>query len=97
QPASAEDVPVVAADHLDAIDELDGDDTPLEPVFATDAEFGPRPFDIALALRQPIARFEQPQAKLLSDLLPGLSELVGVPIRVDPSGNEPLANGLKTS
>lgn len=56
-------------------------DPPLEPEFAPE----PRRYDLAAALRQPILHYEQLRPRPLSELLPGLSELVGAPIVVDPA------------
>lgn len=70
------------------------DDEPLEP------EFGPeplrKPFDLAESLRQPILLFDMPRARPLAEWLPGLSDMVGAPIRFNESELGASASGLKT-
>ncbi|MFN0056353.1 MAG: DUF1559 domain-containing protein [Planctomycetales bacterium] len=76
---------------LDPIDE-----EPLEPEFAPEPEPA-RVVDLAASLRQPILSFEQSRARPLVDLLPGLAEMVGAPIRYDPAELEGVKGGIRTS
>jgi hypothetical protein len=69
-------------------------DPPLEPEFADEPRI--RAVDIAESLRQPILKYEQARPRPLTELLPGLSELVGVPIRIDPGDPELTGQRLRT-
>lgn len=83
-PNTAKPVAIVVDDH-GAMETSFADDPPLEPEFAPE-DLG-RKVDPVVALQQPIVRFELSSARPLADLLPGLAELVGVPIRIDPEAD----------
>jgi hypothetical protein len=62
-------------------------DRPIEPEFAPDPdERGVRKIDLAVSLKQPIARFDQPRGKPLSEILVGVAEMAGA--RIDYDRNE---------
>jgi len=83
-PNTAKPVAIVVDDH-GAMETSFADDPPLEPEFAPE-DVG-RKVDPVVALQQPIVRFELSSARPLAELLPGLAELVGVPIRIDPEAD----------
>lgn len=73
-------------------------DPPLEAEFAPEPAAQPRTrrIDIGLSLKQPIVQFDQARSKPLAELLPGMAELVGSPIRYDATELGPAASGLKS-
>lgn len=77
-------------------DSVEADELEIEPL---EPEFGPeplrKPFNLAEALRQPIVLFDMPRARPLVEWLPGLSDMVGAPIRFDESELGASAGGLK--
>jgi hypothetical protein len=72
-----------SADTVDAevSEENELEDLPLTPEFAPESVHK-RP-DIAAALRQPILLFDQSGERKLAELLPGIGEMAGAPIRID--------------
>lgn len=80
-------------DDSDDVTAIHEDDPPLNPEFAP--EPAPRKIDPAVSLKQPIVRFEMSSPRPLAELLPGLAELVGVPLRIDPEAGV-TASALKT-
>jgi hypothetical protein len=64
--------------------ELAVDDRPIDPDFTPEpAAPAVRPIDLAAALQQPIARFEQPRARPLADVLVSVAEMAGARVTVD--------------
>src|SRR5207244_4388723 len=55
---------------------------PIDPEFAPEPP-APRKIDLAVSLRQPIARFDQPKSKPLADVLVGVAEMAGAQIAID--------------
>lgn len=72
-----------AADQADVevSDDTNFDDLPLAPEFAPEPVRKSR--DLASALRQPILLFDQSGERKLVELLPGIGEMAGAPIRID--------------
>jgi hypothetical protein len=55
---------------------------PIDPEFAPEPP-APRKIDLAVSLKQPIARFDQPKSKPLADVLVGVAEMAGAQIAID--------------
>lgn len=82
---------------------IDDDDEPIDPEFAPEgagpAVPPPRKIDLAVSLKQPIVRFDQPRSKPLEEVLTSVAEMAGTRIAYDrdelgPAGallNEPMA------
>jgi hypothetical protein len=100
------DRPSLLAGELSADGPLDDDDDtaggespadkqPLDPQFAAEP---PRPaekkIDLAVSLKQPIVRFDQPKSKPLSDVLTGVAEMAGAQIDIDRDKLGPAAARL---
>lgn len=59
-------------------------DRPIDPEFAPEPTApAPRKIDLAVSLKQPIARFDQPRSKPLADVLVGVAEMAGAQIAID--------------
>jgi hypothetical protein len=75
--------------------ESPADKRPLDPEFAAEP---PQPVakkvDLALSLKQPIVRFDQPKSKPLSDVLTGVAEMAGAQIDIDRDKLGPAAARL---
>ncbi|MSR59687.1 MAG: hypothetical protein EXS05_18935 [Planctomycetaceae bacterium] len=100
EPAVDSDIdPSIEVEPVVAVTPGDGmsDDAPIDPVLAEEPQTGPRTIDIALALAQPIVSYEQSPARPLGELLPALSEMLGVPIRFDPAQPGTSAAAFKTA
>ena len=71
------------------------DNRPLEPEFV---EEPPKPvakkIDLAVSLKQPIVRFDQPKSKPLSEVLTGVAEMAGAQIDFDRDKLGPAAARL---
>jgi hypothetical protein len=76
-------------------DELEADNRPIEPQFAPEPAVPPvRKIDLAAALKQPIARFDQPRTKPLEDVLVSVAEMAGARLTVDREELGPAAARL---
>jgi hypothetical protein len=73
--------------------ELDDDDQPLDPEFAPEPA-APRKIDLALSLKQPIVRFDQPRSKPLEEVLTSVAEMAGARITFDREELGPAAARL---
>ena len=71
----------------------DDDDQPLEPDFAPEP-VAPRKIDLALSLKQPIVRFDQPRSKPLEEVLASVAEMAGTRITFDRDELGPAAARL---
>jgi len=71
------------------------DDRPIDPEFAPERFAPPAPrIDLAVSLKQPIARFDQPRSKPLEDVLVSVAEMAGARISFDPAELGPAAARL---
>jgi hypothetical protein len=73
---------------------LNADERPLDPEFAPEPAAAPRKIDLAVSLRQPIARFDQPRSKPLEEILVSVAEMAGARITVDRDELGPAAARL---
>jgi hypothetical protein len=65
-------------------EKLDFNDRPIDPEFAPEHFAEPVPkIDLAVSLKQPIARFDQPRSKPLEDVLVSVAEMAGTRIMFD--------------
>jgi DNA-directed RNA polymerase subunit RPC12/RpoP len=65
-------------------DLLDADERPINPEFAPEPPVEPvRKIDLAVSLKQPIARFDQPRTKPLEEILVSVAEMAGARIAFD--------------
>lgn len=68
---------------------------PIEPEFAPEpAVPAARKIDLAVTLKQPIARFDQPRSKPLAEVLTGVAEMAGAQIAYDRDELGPAAAHL---
>lgn len=72
----------------------DPDHLPLDPEIAPEPEPPQRKIDLAVSLRQPIARFDQPKSKPLSEVLTSVAEMAGTRIAYDRDELGPAAAHL---
>jgi hypothetical protein len=72
---------------------LDDDNQPLDPEFAPEPAAS-RKIDLALSLRQPILRFDQPRSKPLEEVLASVAEMAGARITFDRDELGPAAARL---
>ncbi len=78
-----------------AITESPHDKRPLEPEFAPEpAQPAVKKINLDVSLKQPIARFDQPKSKPLSDVLTGVAEMAGTQIDIDRENLGPAASRL---
>jgi hypothetical protein len=85
----------IAVDENSAGVELSEDNRPIDPEFA--AEQVPpaaRRIDLAVSLKQPIVRFDQPKSRPLSEVLTGVAEMAGARIDFDRDKLGPAAARL---
>jgi hypothetical protein len=87
-------------------DLLDADHRPIDPEFAPEPPVEQvRKLDLAVSLKQPIARFDQPRSKPLEEILVSVAEMAGARIAFDrdelgPAGarlSEPMALRLENT
>ena len=71
----------------------DDDDQPIDPEFAPEPTPARR-FDLAVSLRQPIARFDQPRSKPLEEVLVSVAEMAGTRITFNREDLGPAAARL---
>ena len=91
--AEAEAEPMVVDNPPDA--ELAADERPIDPEFAPEPAPPPvRRIDLAVSLKQPIVRFDQPRSKPLSEILVSVAEMAGARITVDQEEIGPAAARL---
>jgi DNA-directed RNA polymerase subunit RPC12/RpoP len=73
----------------------DIDERPIDPEFAPEHFAPPAPkIDLAVSLKQPIARFDQPRSKPLEDVLVSVAEMAGTRITFDADELGPAAARL---
>ncbi len=72
---------------------FDDDDQPLDPEFAPEPATS-RKIDLALSLKQPIVRFDQPRSKPLEEVLASVAEMAGTRITFDRDELGPAAARL---
>lgn len=72
----------------------DPDHVPLDPEIAPEPEPAKRKIDLAVSLKQPIAKFDQPKSKPLSDVLTSVAEMAGTRIAYDRDELGPAAAHL---
>jgi hypothetical protein len=72
---------------------LDDDDQPLDPEFAPEPAVSPK-INLALSLKQPIIRFDQPRTKPLEAVLVSVAEMAGTRIIFDRDELGPAAARL---
>lgn len=71
------------------------DNRPLDPEFAPEPELpAAKKIDLAVSLKQPILRFDQPKSKPLSEVLTGVAEMAGAQIDFDRDKLGPAAAHL---
>jgi hypothetical protein len=71
------------------------DDRPIDPDFAPEPPAEPvRKIDLAVSLKQPIARFDQPRSKPLEEILVSVAEMAGARVTVDRDELGPAAARL---
>src|SRR5204863_10182272 len=76
-------------------DKRPGDNRPLDPEFAPEPELpAAKKIDLAVSLKQPILRFDQPKSKPLSEVLTGVAEMAGAQIDFDRDKLGPAAAHL---
>ena len=74
---------------------MSDDKRPLDPEFAPEpALSAARKIDLAVSLKQPIVRFDQPKSKPLSEVLAGVAEMAGTRIDFDRDELGPAAARL---
>jgi hypothetical protein len=77
----------------DVAQAADRNNRPLDPEFAPEAPERPK-IDLALSLKQPIAKFDQPKSKPLSEVLTSVAEMAGTRIAYDRDELGPAAARL---
>jgi DNA-directed RNA polymerase subunit RPC12/RpoP len=76
-------------------DLLDADQRPIDPEFAPEPPLEPvRKIDLAVSLKQPIARFDQPRTKPLEEVLVSVAEMAGARIAFERDELGPAAARL---
>jgi hypothetical protein len=76
-------------------DALDADHRTIDPEFAPEPPAAPdRKIDLAVSLKQPIARFDQPRTKPLEEVLVSVAEMAGARIAFDRDELGPAAARL---
>jgi hypothetical protein len=70
------------------------DNRPLDPEIASEPEPVQPKIDLAVSLKQPIAKFDQPKSKPLSDVLTSVAEMAGARITYDRDELGPAAARL---
>jgi hypothetical protein len=92
---SRDDLPAEVAGNAGSREKLDLNDRPLNPEFAPEHFAQPVPkIDLAVSLKQPIARFDQPRTKPLEDVLLSVAEMAGTRITFDAAELGPAAARL---
>ena len=75
--------------------ELSDDKRPLDPEFAAEPALpAVKKIDLAVSLKQPIVRFDQPKSRPLSEVLTGVAEMAGARIDFDREELGPAAARL---
>jgi hypothetical protein len=71
------------------------EERPIEPEFAPEPPAQPvRKIDLAVSLKQPIAKFDQPRSKPLEEILVSVAEMAGARVTVDRDELGPAAARL---